>query len=123
MMISLLLSRILGLVRDAVITGKFGASDGFTDAYFQSFKVPDLLFFLIAGGALSSAFIPVFSEYLHTEREREAWHIFSVVTTFMSILVIGFIVVAWLFAYPLSQLIAPGTEDKFIPHSFPTSCT
>ncbi|HJP81908.1 MAG TPA: murein biosynthesis integral membrane protein MurJ [Fimbriimonadaceae bacterium] len=115
MMLSLLLSRILGLVRDAIITGKFGGS-GFTDAYFQSFKIPDLLFFLIAGGALSSAFIPVFSEYLHTEREREAWHIFSVVTTFMSILVVGFIVLAWIFAYLLSHMIAPGTSDAFIPY-------
>src|SRR5262245_27106858 len=116
MMLSLLLSRVLGLVRDAVITGKFGA-DGITTAYYQSFKIPDLLFFLIAGGALSSAFIPVFSEYLHTKRESEAWHIFSVVTTFMSILVIGFIVIAWIFAYPLSRyLIAPGTDAEFIPY-------
>ena len=114
-MISLLLSRVLGLVRDAIVLGKFGA-DGVTDAYFQSFKIPDLLFFLIAGGALSSAFIPVFSEYLHTEREGEAWHIFSVVTTFMSLLVVGFIAIAWIFATPLSHLIAPGTEPDFIPY-------
>ena len=113
MMASLLLSRVLGLVRESIISGKFGA-DGLTSAYFQSFKIPDLLFFLIAGGALSSAFIPVFSEYLHTEREREAWHIFSVVTTFMSILVIAFIVVAWIFAVPLSQLIFPGTKPDMI---------
>jgi putative peptidoglycan lipid II flippase len=115
MMLSLLLSRVLGLVRDAIILGKFG-SNGFTDAYFQSFAIPDILFFLIAGGALSSAFIPVFSEYLHTEREREAWHVFSVVTTFMSVLVIGFIVIAWFLAFPLSHIIAPGTKAEFIPY-------
>ncbi|MBC8063294.1 MAG: murein biosynthesis integral membrane protein MurJ [Chlorobia bacterium] len=115
MVASLLLSRVLGLVRDAIIAGKFG-SDGFTDAYRLAFAVPDLLFFLIAGGALSSAFIPVFSEYLHTEREREAWHIFSVVTTFMSILVIAFIVAAWIFAYPLSQVVAPGKEAEWLPY-------
>ena len=115
MMISLILSRVLGLVRDAIIIGKFGPNH-FTDAYVQSFKIPDLLFFLIAGGALSSAFIPVFSEYLHTEREKEAWHIFSVVTTFMSILVVGFIIVAWIFATPLSHMIAPGTDPEFIPY-------
>ncbi len=115
MMASLLLSRVLGLVRDAIIAGKFG-SDGFTDAYRLAFAVPDLLFFLIAGGALSSAFIPVFSEYLHTEREREAWHIFSVVTTFMSLLVIVFIVAAWIFAYPLARTVAPGKEAEWIPY-------
>ncbi len=115
-MLSIFLSRVLGLVRDSIITYKFGADD-ITAAYYQSFKIPDLLFFLIAGGALSSAFIPVFSEYLHTKREKEAWHIFSVVTTFMSILVIGFIVVSWIFADPISRYaIAPGTDPQFIPY-------
>lgn len=115
MILSLLLSRVLGLVRDMIMAGQFG-SDQFTDAYQLAFSIPDLLFFLIAGGALSSAFIPVFSEYLHTEREREAWHIFSVVTTLMSILVIGFIVFAWVFAEPLIQgVVAPGKDDSLTP--------
>lgn len=96
-MASLLLSRVLGLVRDMVMAGKFG-SDWHTDAYTLAFSIPDLLFFLIAGGALSSAFIPVFSEYLHTKREKEAWRIFSSVTTIMSAIVLVFIVGAWIFA-------------------------
>jgi putative peptidoglycan lipid II flippase len=111
MMLSLLLSRVLGLVRDAVIAGQFGSND-FTDAYRLAFQVPDLLFFLIAGGALSSAFIPVFSEYLHTEREDEAWHIFSVVTTIMSILVFAFIGIAWIFADKLVLLTSPGLMER-----------
>jgi len=115
MMLSLLLSRVLGLVRDAIIAGKFG-SNGFTDSYRLAFSIPDLPFFLIAGGALSSAFIPVFSEYLHTEREEEAWHIFSVVTTLMSLLVIVFIIFAWIFATPLSHAIAPGKSAEWIPY-------
>ncbi|MCC7229906.1 MAG: hypothetical protein IT203_05895, partial [Fimbriimonadaceae bacterium] len=115
MMLSLLLSRVLGLVRDAIIAGKFG-SNGFTDSYRLAFSIPDLLFFLIAGGALSSAFSPVFSEYLHTEREEEAWHIFSVVTTLMSLLVIVFIIFAWIFATPLSHAIAPGKSAEWIPY-------
>lgn len=114
MMASLLISRILGLVRDMVMAGMFG-SDKFTDAYRLAFSVPDLLFFLIAGGALSSAFIPVFSEYLHTEREREAWHIFSVVVTAMSVLVITFIAFAWVFAVPLAHFIAPGKPAEDLP--------
>jgi putative peptidoglycan lipid II flippase len=113
-MASLLLSRVLGLVRDAIIAGKFGSS-GFTDSYRLAFSIPDLLFFLIAGGALSSAFIPVFSEYLHTDREKEAWHVFSVVTTLMSIIVLTFIVIAWIFATPLSHAIAPGKSEQWLP--------
>jgi len=114
MMVSLLLSRVLGIGRDMIIAWMFG-QDKLTDAYRLSFMVPDLLFFLIAGGALSSAFIPVFSEYLHTDREDEAWHIFSSVTTIMSILVFVFILVAWLCAMPLTAAIAPGKDPSLYP--------
>ncbi|MBI1756902.1 MAG: murein biosynthesis integral membrane protein MurJ [Fimbriimonas ginsengisoli] len=114
MMLSLLLSRILGTVRDMVMAGLFG-STRYTDAYGLAFAIPDLLFFLIAGGALSSAFIPVFSEYLHTDREDEAWHVFSVVTTVMSIAVAVLIVAAWVFAEPLAHLVAPGKSPELVP--------
>ena len=110
MMLSLLLSRILGLVRDMVMAGMFG-SNASTDAYTLAFSIPDLLFFLIAGGALSSAFIPVFSEYIHTKREDDAWKIFSSVVTIMSAIVLTFIAVAWIFAIPLAQKVAPGKTD------------
>lgn len=113
MMASLFLSRVLGLVRNAVIAAMFGQSLT-TDAYIQSFKIPDLIFFLVAGGALSSAFIPVFTEYLHTDREDEAWHIFNSVTTLMTILVTFFIAIAWIFAPQLIALLfsqSPGTWD------------
>lgn len=114
MFVSLLLSRVLGLVRDSVMAGKFG-SDAHTDAYRLAFQIPDLLFFLVAGGALSSAFIPVFSEYLHTNREREAWRIFSVVVTVMSSVVLLFIVGAGIFAEPLARVVAGGKPESLIP--------
>ena len=53
---SLFLSRFLGLVRDMVIAGKFGAAHR-PGAYRLAFQIPDLIFYLIAGGALASAFI------------------------------------------------------------------
>jgi putative peptidoglycan lipid II flippase len=105
MMLSLFLSRVLGIVRDMVMAAQFGRGAD-TDAYRLAFQIPDLIFFAVAGGALSSAFIPIFSEYLHTDREDEAWNLFSIVVTFMSLLVIGFILIAWIFAVPLSHLIA-----------------
>lgn len=114
MMLSLFLSRVLGIVRDNVMARQFGLGAD-TDAYRLAFQVPDLLFFLIAGGALSSAFIPVFSEYLHTDREDDAWKVFSVVVTFMSLLVTGFIAVAWIFAEHLSRLVAPFKDQELIP--------
>lgn len=114
MMLSLLLSRVLGIVRESVMAAKFGVGPE-TDAYVLAFQIPDLLFFLIAGGALSSAFIPVFSEYLHTGREKEAWKLFSVVVTVMSLAVGAFIVLASAFAEPLARLIAPGKSVELLP--------
>jgi putative peptidoglycan lipid II flippase len=57
-----MLSRVLGLVRDVVIAGYFGAS-GSADAFFVAFKVPNFLRRLFAEGAFSQAFVPVLSEY------------------------------------------------------------
>ena len=54
-----------------------------SDVYYAAFMIPDLLFFLIAGGALSSAFIPVFTEKITHGKEEEAWHVFSTVATVM----------------------------------------
>jgi putative peptidoglycan lipid II flippase len=94
MMAAILASRLLGLVRDMVISYYFGAS-WITDAYKAAFRLPDFLYYLIAGGALSSAFIPVFTEYLTRRQEcdergdaagaraceDEAWRVFSIFGT------------------------------------------
>lgn len=105
---SLLLSRVLGLLRDTVVAGLFGISLQ-TDSLNIALVIPDMLFMLIAGGGLSSAFIPVFSEFLHTDREKEAWDLFSVVVTFCSLIVFGLISIAWIFAGPIAGFFA---EDK-----------
>src|SRR5205085_8194152 len=71
---ALLLSRVLGLLRDTVIAGKFGLMAD-NDSYRIATQIPDLIFMLIAGGGLSSAFIPVFSEFWYTDRRKEAWRV------------------------------------------------
>ncbi len=110
MMASLLLSRILGTGRDIVIAAMFGQNLA-TDAYRISFQVPDLIFFLVAGGALSSAFIPVFSEYWHTDRQDDAWHVFSSVTCIMSLALIAVIGLAWAFAPALAHIVCGPKQD------------
>lgn len=105
------LSRVLGQVRDTIISYRFG-QDAITDAYRAAFSVPDLLFFLIAGGALSSAFIPVFTQYWSTEEKDEAWKVFSIVATLMGIIVVGLVVLAEVFAGPLLDLVAPGLQGE-----------
>ncbi len=107
MMAGILLSRLLGLFRERVIAQHFG--QGFkTDVYTVAFTIPDLLFFLIAGGALSSAFIPVFSEYIATNREKEAWRIFSAVASVMTLIVVILIIIGEIFTWPLVNLTNPG---------------
>ena len=71
-----ILSRVLGLVREAVIARQFGAS-GQLDTYIAAFRIPDALFLLIIGGAVGSAFIPVFTELMSKGRETQAWHLTS----------------------------------------------
>lgn len=65
-----MLSRVLGLIRDVVVAGYFGAS-GASDAFFVAFKIPNFLRRLFAEGAFAQAFVPVLSEY-RTQRDLAA---------------------------------------------------
>ncbi len=94
---SLLLSRILGVLRDTIIASKFGLME-VNDSYRIATAIPDMIFMLIAGGGLSSAFIPVFTEFWYTNRRKEAWKAFSVVVTICSIAAVVLIIAAWLLA-------------------------
>ncbi len=107
MMASVFLSRILGYARDAVIAWGHGAT-GATDAYFAAFTIPDFLNYLLAGGALSITFIPIYSRYLTEGREEEGSRTFSTIITAMGILMTLFVVTGEIFAERLIPLIAPG---------------
>ena len=76
-MIAILVSRILGFIRERAVAEVFGRT-ATTDVFFAAFALPDLMFQLLVGGALSSAFIPVFTHYLAKEEEKEAWYVASV---------------------------------------------
>ena len=71
-----LLSRVLGLVREVVISSQFG-TDPALDAYRAAFTIPDLIYLVVAGGALGSAFIPVFSAYITGGDDAGAWRLAS----------------------------------------------
>src|SRR5262245_976169 len=61
-MVFFVLSRVTGLLREVTIGNQFGTSAEY-DAYLAAFRMPDILFQLVAGGALGSAFIPTFTQY------------------------------------------------------------
>jgi putative peptidoglycan lipid II flippase len=74
---ALLLSRVLGLFRTTLFTATFGFSME-ADAFTNAFVFPEIIFNIVAGGALASAFIPVFTGYLIEKNDRRtAWHIAS----------------------------------------------
>jgi putative peptidoglycan lipid II flippase len=75
-MVFFVASRVLGLVRDIVISQEFGTSRAL-DAYVAAFNIPDLLFNVLAGGALGSAFIPVFAGALALGTPSRAWRLAS----------------------------------------------
>src|SRR5438132_12211617 len=91
--LAVMASRVLGLVREMVFAYFFGASKSFAnDAYVIAFRIPNLLRDLFAEGALSSAFVTVFSDYLVTRDEKEAFRLSNLVATTL-IVVLGILVV------------------------------
>lgn len=108
---SVLLSRVLGFFREWAIAHQVGAT-GLTDAYYAAFTIPDVLNYLLAGGSLSITFLPVFLEYYVSEREEEAWRVFSIVLSVMSVLLLIFLVIAEIFAPQLTYWIAPGFQPS-----------
>jgi putative peptidoglycan lipid II flippase len=102
-----LLSSILGLLGTFIFSYDFGATR-FSDAYYQAYIIPDLIYTVVAGGALSSAFIPVFTKYAEGQRdERTAWHIASSALNLATISVIVLAAVAMLLAPVLVPLYSP----------------
>lgn len=96
-----LASRVLGLARDVLISHQFGTSAELA-AFRASFGILDLIYLVVAGGALGSAFIPVFSEAL--ERRRNAWRLASAVLNLTLLALTVACAVVWILAAPLVAL-------------------
>jgi putative peptidoglycan lipid II flippase len=102
------LSRIAGLAREMIISARFGTSADL-DAYLAAFRVPDMLFQLVAGGALGSAFIPVFTGCLTRRDLTGGWRLFSAVTNLVLIILTSLAVLAGLAApWLVKTVLAPG---------------
>ncbi len=113
-------SRIVGLVRDRILAGAFGAGDTL-DVYYAAFKVPDFMFSLIVVGAISASFIPLFSSHFQKRGgKKAAWKFTNNMIHILGGLMIVLTGVLFLFAGPLSQIIAPGfsAEKQFVVAEF-----
>lgn len=109
--VSILLSRVLGFLREAVIAFQHGATAA-TDAYYAAFTLPDLMNYFLAGGTLSITFIPLFTAYIARNDEEGGWRLFSIVATTMGALLVGATIVFELAAPYLVPLLFPGFTDN-----------
>jgi len=92
---SILLSRVIGLVREAVI-GRVLGGGGQADLYFLAFSLPDYLNYLLAGGALTIVFIPIFAGYMTRQDEDGAWASFNAIANIILAALVVVITAAWL---------------------------
>ena len=87
LMTAILLSRVIGYIREAYIAYAFGAG-GQVDAYVAAFTLPDWLNYIVAGGAASITFISIYTRFLAEKREADAEKTFSTVITIMTVVMI-----------------------------------
>ncbi|HTY76463.1 MAG TPA: murein biosynthesis integral membrane protein MurJ [Candidatus Bathyarchaeia archaeon] len=102
-----LVSRVLGFARDMVVARAFGAGP-VTDAFFVAFRIPNLLRRLLAEGALSTAIVPVFTEYLHRGGREEFVRLVRAVTGVGTVVLcvvsgLGMLLAPW-----IVRVMAPG---------------
>lgn len=107
LMLTTIASRVLGYLRDVLIFAQFGQNN-LTDAYNAAFSIPDFLYMILVGGALSSAFIPVFSSYLARNQEDEGWRVLSIIFNWIMLLLIIGVVLGITFAPWLVDMLVPG---------------
>ena len=103
-------SRLLGLLRSVAIADAFGTEPEL-GAYFVAFRVPDLVFQLLAGAALASAFIPVFSRVVLDDGEDDAWRLASSVLNLISLATFVLAALAFALAPLIVPLLAPGLGE------------
>ncbi len=112
----MLLSRFLGLIRENLLQQTFGNTNT-TGAYKLAFMIPDLFYYLLAGGAMSAAFIPVFTSYLAKDQDKEAHLVGSTISTFLLIAMTICVVICIIFAPQMLWVFLPASH-KFTPASF-----
>lgn len=108
---SMLLSRILGYGREALLAYQVGAGPA-SDAYYAAFQIPDLLNYLLAGGALSVAFLPLYTRRLARGDRDGAERLLATVLGTLGLLAVAATILLWWFADPLIALQFPRFDPE-----------
>lgn len=106
--VAILSSRILGLIREQVFAGLFGAGKNL-DAFLMAFRLPNLLRDLFAEGALSTAFITTFSKKIATDGDEAAWRLANKVATLTAVFMSAITILGIIFAPQLVDLLTWGS--------------
>lgn len=113
LMLAILASRILGLVRDRLLAGAYfiPGQEWQLDVYFSAFRIPDMLFQLLVLGALSAAFIPVFSQLSQVD-EKHAWKVASTIINAGTLFFLAISLIIFLWTPYFCKLIAPNFSGR-----------
>jgi putative peptidoglycan lipid II flippase len=109
-MVATLVSRLLGWVKLTSMSSLYGRTLQ-TEVFFGAFAIPDLVYLLVSGGAMTAAFIPIFTEFITTGREKEGWRFASTVWNMTAIVLLTFIVLGEVFAHTV-VLLLPGFRNN-----------
>lgn len=102
-----LASRVLGLLRDRFLASGFGAGD-VLDVYYAAFRIPDLIYNLLIVGALSAAFIPVFTGLVSNDKEKEAWKLANGLLNLVVLCIMIISLILVIFAPYVMRVVTPG---------------
>src|ERR1700737_1880726 len=106
LMTAVMLSRVIGYVREAYIAYAFGAGPA-TDAYVAGFTIPDWLNYLVAGGTASITFVSIYTRFLAANKEEDAQKTFSVIITVMTTVLGVGVLLAEFFTPEISRHLFP----------------
>lgn len=109
LIITLTLSNVLGLLRDRFLTKNISTYD--LDIYYASFRIPDLIFNFLILGAISSAFIPIFSDFIAQKKLKEGYKVTNTLLNIAVIMMIFFAAILWLLMPVLMPMVVPSFDS------------
>ncbi len=111
MMAAITVSRLTGVLREMVIAYQFGTGREY-EAYLAGNRIPDFIFQVVAGGAVASAFIPVFTGYLARNQREEGWKMVSTLFNLGIAILVPICALLMAFSPQVIHVIAPEFDSK-----------
>ncbi len=110
--VSAVASRLLGIWRDWLISGTFGAGPD-ADVYFAAFRIPDFIYNILIFGGIVVAFLPLFSEYYQKDK-KEAWRFANNTLNVFLAFLVGLCLILFVFTPQLVAFITPGFDAQML---------